>query len=159
MPEITGIDLALYIGQHHPDIKVLILSMHSNEEYIAKALEAGAHGYLPKDASMKELLEAIETIGNGGKYFNKEISDKILQSFVSRSHRGNSLIRHESLTKREMEIVGLIVEGLSNKEIADQLSISIRTVDSHKNNIMKKLELKSSIDLVKYAIKNQLTSL
>ncbi|MCD4834147.1 MAG: response regulator transcription factor [Bacteroidales bacterium] len=159
MPEISGIDIAKYVSENYPEIKILILSMHSNEEFITKALSAGANGYLPKDTSMNELLEAINTIYTGDNYFNKEISDTILKSIINKSKSAKENAKNETLTKREKEIVNLVVDGLANKEIADKLFISVRTVDSHKNNIMQKLNLKSSVELVKYAIKNNLAKL
>ena len=155
MPDISGIEVAKSISENYSDIKILILSMHSNEEFITKALSVGANGYLPKDTAMAELLEAIHTIYKGENYFNKEISDTILKSLRNKSQKNEG----KSLTNREKEIIELVVEGLTNKEIADKLFISIRTVDSHKNNIMQKLNLKSSIELVKYAIKNNLAKL
>jgi DNA-binding NarL/FixJ family response regulator len=158
MPDISGIEITKYISEKYPKIKTLVLSMHTNEEFITKALSAGANGYLPKDTSMNELLEAINTIYNGDNYFNKEISDTILKSIINKSKTG-STSKGESLTKREKEIVSLVVDGLTNKEIAEKLFISIRTVDSHKNNIMQKLKLKSSVELVKYAIKNNLAGI
>jgi len=155
MPDISGIEVAKSISENYSDIKILILSMHSNEEFITKALSVGANGYLPKDTAMSELLEAIHTIYKGENYFNKEISDTILKSLRNKSQKNEG----KSLTNREKEIIELVVEGLTNKEIAEKLFISIRTVDSHKNNIMQKLNLKSSIELVKYAIKNNLAKL
>lgn len=155
MPDTSGLEIAKYVSENYPDIKILILSMHSNEEFITKALNIGANGYLPKDTSMAELLEAIHTIYKGENYFNKEISDTILKSLRNKPHENNG----KSLTNREKEIIKLVVDGLTNKEIADKLCISVRTVDSHKNNIMQKLNLKSSIELVKYAIKNNLANL
>ena len=157
MPDISGIEVAKHVSENYPDIKILILSMHSNEEFISKALNVGANGYLPKDTNMTELLEAINTIYKGENYFNKEISNTILKSLINKSKEESS--SNKTLTKREKEIIKLVVEGLTNKEIADKLCISIRTVDSHKNNIMQKLNLKSSVELVKYAIKNKLANL
>jgi len=154
MPDISGIEVAKHISENYTGIKILMLSMHSNEEFITKALSVGANGYLPKDTSMSELLEAINSIYKGENYFNKSISDTILKSLMNKPKEEN-----KSLTKREKEIINLVVEGLSNKEIAEKLCISIRTVDSHKNNIMQKLGLKSSVELVKYAIKNKLAKL
>jgi len=159
MPDISGIEITKYVTENYPEIKILILSMHSNVEFITKSLGAGANGYLPKDTSMNELLEAINTIYKGENYFNKDISDTILKSIINKSKSAKENSKNESLTKREMEIVSLVVEGLANKEIADKLFISVRTVDSHKNNIMQKLNLKSSVELVKYAIKNKLVNI
>ncbi len=155
MPDISGIEVTKFVRKTFPEINILILSMHSNEEFITKAIKAGANGYLPKDTSMNELLEAINTIYKGDNYFNKSISDTILKGMVNKSKSDTN----ESLTARELQIVGLVVDGLSNKEIAHSLCISVRTVDSHKNNILHKLKLKSSIELVKYAIKNNLVNI
>jgi len=155
MPDISGIDITKYVSENFPEINILILSMHSNEEFITKALNAGANGYLPKDTSMNELLQAINIIAKGENYFNKGISDTILKSMVNKS----KVSKNDTLTSRELEIVHQVVEGLSNKEIAEKLIISVRTVDSHKNNILHKLGLKSSVEMVKYAIKNNLVKL
>jgi DNA-binding NarL/FixJ family response regulator len=157
LPGISGIEIAKYVCKNYPNVKILILSMHSNEEFITKALNAGANGYLPKDTSMTELLEAINAIYKGENYFNKNISDTILKSIINKSK--NESTEQETLSKREKEVITLVVDGLTNKEIAEKLFISIRTVDSHKNNIMQKLNLKSSVELVKYAIKNNLAKI
>lgn len=157
MPDISGIDITKTITEKYPDIKILILSMHSNEEFITKALSSGANGYLPKDTSMNELLDAIYTIHGGSNYFNKNISDTILNSVINKSQ--NKTSNNKTLTKREEEIISLVVDGFTNKEIADKLCISIRTVDSHKNNMMQKLKLKSTVELVKYAIKHNIVRL
>jgi DNA-binding NarL/FixJ family response regulator len=156
MPEISGIEVTKYVSENYPDIKILILSMHTNEEFITKALSSGANGYLPKDTSMNELLDAINTIYKGDNYFNRNISDTILKSIIDKSKNNQNNSKNEKLTKREKEVVQLVVDGLTNKEIADKLFISIRTVDSHKNNVMQKLKLKSSVELVKYILKNNI---
>ncbi|MEZ4999175.1 MAG: response regulator transcription factor [Bacteroidales bacterium] len=159
MADISGIEITRYITEKYPSVKVLILSMHKNEEFITKSISAGADGYLPKDTSMKELLEAIYVISQGGNYFNREISDTLLSSLIKQSKSQVKAVKPATLTSREREIIHLVVEGLTNKEIAERLFISIRTVDSHKNNIMQKLNLKSTVEMVKYAIKNNLAEL
>lgn len=159
MPDISGIDITRHLAGNYPDIKVLILSMHKNVEFITNSLAAGANGYLPKDTSMKELLEAIEVISRGGNYFNRDISDTLLSSIIKKSKSQSTEAKAVSITAREREIINLVVEGLTNKEIAERLFISIRTVDSHKNNLMQKLNLKSTVELVKYAIRNNLAEL
>lgn len=159
MPGISGIEVSKMIKSSYPTVKVLILSMHTNEEFITKAIDIGADGYLPKDTSMKELLEAIRVISHGESYFNKSISDTIIKSMINKSKSKQVAGKKASLTNREIEIVLLVVDGLTNKEIAEKLFISVRTVDSHKNNIMQKLHLKSSVDLVKYAIRNKMVNL
>jgi len=162
LPDMSGIELTKKITEDYPDIKVLMLSMHNNEEFIINSLKAGAHGYLSKDIQSAELLEAIRAVMDGKVYFNKEISQTIINNY--RTHYANT---NESgkkdistlLTERETEVIKLIGEGMINKEIADRLCISIRTVDAHKNHIMQKLGLRSTVELVKYAIKNKLIDL
>lgn len=159
MPDRSGIEIAKQVNQEFTDIKILFLSMHTNLEYITKAVEVGALGYLPKDAGMDELLLAIKAISKGEKVFHPTVSERLLTSYMNQlsSHGDQDLI--QTLTCRENEIIKLIVEGLSNSEIANKLYISIRTVDSHKSNILQKLQLKSTVDLVKFAIKNRLATI
>lgn len=151
MPGLSGIEATRLIKKEYPCLKILILSMHSEESFIRSAIEAGASGYLPKEIDHNELIEAIHIIHEGGNYYSKDISNKLINSYLNKEK--------QNLTPREKEIVALVCDGLTNKEIADRLSISVRTVDCHKNNILQKLGLRSSVDLVKYAIKNQLISL
>lgn len=158
LPDISGIEVASRLTKLYPTVKILMLSMHTNEEFIVKAIKAGAHGYLPKDTSMDELLEAIHTIHQGEHYFNKDISNIILKGLANQSKNAEAPST-DALTRREKEIVKLVVEGLSNKEIAEKLFISIRTVDSHKTNILQKLNLKSTVELVKFAIRNKIAEL
>lgn len=158
MPQMSGIEACRLVNKKYPEIKFLVLSMHNDEEFIKGAIEAGAKGYLPKDICREELLEGILAINNGENYFSKNVSKTIMRNFVSKIKNGANK-KSESLTKRETEILKYVSEGFINKEIADKLNISVRTVDAHKNNIMNKLKLKSSIDMVKYAIKNNLVKL
>ena len=160
MPSMSGIEATKIITKEYPDIKVLILSMHNDEEFILNSIKSGAKGYLPKDTGRDELLKAIYAISNGEEYYNKDISDTILKGIIKKAKSESKLLNKiPTLTNREIEIIKLVAEGFINKEIADKLFISIRTVDSHKNNIMQKLKLKSTVDLVKYAIKNNLIEL
>jgi len=160
MPSMSGIEATRIITEEYPDIKVLILSMHNDEEFILNSIKSGAKGYLPKDTGRDELLKAIYSISNEEEYYNKDISDTILKGIIKKTKSESKLLNKiPNLTNREIEIIKLVAEGFINKEIADKLYISIRTVDSHKNNIMQKLKLKSTVDLVKYAIKNNLIEL
>ena len=161
LPEISGIELTKRICLEYPGINVLILSMYNNEEFIFNSLKAGAKGYLPKDTSRDELLKAIYTIHKGEEFFGESISKVMLKSYIKRAtdneepgDRTNAI-----LTSREIEILKLYVEGLINKEISDKLDISIRTVETHKNHIMRKLGLKSTVELVKFAIKNKIAEI
>jgi len=158
LPDISGIEITRQVSHDYPHLKVLILSMHNEDEFVINALKAGAKGYLPKDISKHELLEAIKTIYEGKEYFSKTISETFFKKFVQRTRIG---LQGENpiLTPRETEVVKLVAEGLKNQQIADKLFISVRTVDAHKNNIMKKLNLKSNIDIVKFAIKYELIKL
>jgi len=157
MPKITGIELTKIITEQYPDIKILILSMHKNEEFVITAMINGAKGYLPKDTSRKELLDAINSIANGEEYLGKLISSSILKSYIKKSSSCfDRLNKDEQLTGREIEIIELIGKGFSNKEIADKLFISVRTVDSHKNHIMCKLKLRTTAELIIYGIKNKI---
>ncbi len=158
LPDMSGIEITRQVTHDYPGLKVLILSMHNENEFVVNALKAGAKGYLPKDISKHELLEAISNINDGEEYFSKSISDAFLRKFVQRTRVGLQG-KNPVLTPRETEIVKLVAEGLKNQQIADKLFISVRTVDAHKNNIMKKLNLKSNIDIVKFAIKYELIKL
>jgi len=157
IPTISGIELTKIITSEYPEVRILILSMHKNNDYVVNAMINGAKGYLPKDTSRKELLEAIHTIAQGDEYLGKLISASILRSYIKRTHSGfERLDKDEQLTTREIEIIKLVGQGMSNKEIADNLFISIRTVDSHKNHIMNKLKIKSTAELIIYGIKNKI---
>jgi DNA-binding NarL/FixJ family response regulator len=155
LPGISGIELTRKVCSSHPEIKTLILSMYNNEEFIFNALKAGAKGYLPKNTTRDELLEAIHSVCEGEEFFGKPISETILKSYVKRAtdEEKPSERSGEMLTSRELEILKLYAEGFINKEISDKLDISIRTVETHKNHIMRKLGLKSTVEMVKYAIR------
>lgn len=159
LPDMSGIEVTKKITKLYPDIKILILSMHNNEEFILSSLRAGANGYLSKDIESAELLEAIHSVMNGKIYFNKEISQTIINNYRAGAPVHSEPGGSNSLTDRETEVITLVGEGYINKEIADKLCISVRTVDAHKSHIMQKLGLKSSVDMVKYAIKNKLINL
>lgn len=155
MPDMSGIDACKEISSKYPCVKVLILSMHTNEEFIIEAIKSGAQGYLPKDTGRTDLLKAIRTLNDGNEFFSAEVSQTIIRNLMKQ--KDESPI--STLTQRELEIIKLVAEGLLNKEIANKLCISIRTVDAHKNNIMNKLELRTNVDLVKFAIKHKLIEL
>ena len=161
LPNMSGIEITKILKKDYPKIKILMLSMYTSEDFIFNGLKAGINGYLPKNTTRDELLLAIEEVNNGNEYFSKSISNIILKSFVNSAKYGNNATddKLSILTKRETEILKLVVEGVSNQHIADQLFISIRTVETHKTSIMKKLELNNTIDLVKFAIKNKIIEL
>ena len=160
MPGKSGIELIRRISEKHPQIRVLVLSMYVTEDYIFNALKAGARGYLPKqDTTKSDLLKAIRTISGGEEYFSDSVA-QVISKLYSHSAKStstpDSMARKASLTSRETEILRLYTEGLSNLEIANQLNISVRTVETHKNNIMQKYNFKSTVDMVKFAIRNKL---
>jgi DNA-binding NarL/FixJ family response regulator len=158
LPDGSGIEATKILSEEYPNAKVLILSMHTGEDFIFNAIKAGAKGYLPKNTTRKEMLEAIQAISKGEEYFSESISNIILKSYIKKAKNGEKETppNEEQLTTREMEILKLFAGGLSNQEIADKLFISIRTVESHKNHIMQKLELDSTVDLIKFAIRNKI---
>lgn len=156
MPGQSGIDVALQISCQYPEIRTMILSMHTNEEFVINAIKAGVKGYLSKDTSRQELLEAIEIIHQGGEYYSQLVSEHFLKSYIKKFKADASFVDNKTLTPRELEVLKLCATGLSNKEVADKLFISIKTVDCHKNNIMQKLKLKNSAEMVLYAVKNKI---
>lgn len=156
MPEMNGIEMARIICNQLPQIKVLIISMHDNEDYINQALDAGASGYLLKDSSKEELLKAIKALENGETYCSGDVSKILLNNFLIANRTKKLKIEAEEkldLTKREKEILKLISDGLSNKEIASKLFVSTRTIDTHRYNVMQKLNVKNGAELVRTAFK------
>ena len=132
--------------------------MHLNETYISTAFKAGPLGYLAKNTTRDELITAIREVACGNKYVGKEVSEVITQGYIRRA-QAEDQPEDELLSKREIEILRLSAEGLGNKEISDKLFISVRTVESHKNHIMQKLNLKSPVEMVKFAIKKGLINI
>jgi DNA-binding NarL/FixJ family response regulator len=157
LPDTTGIEITKRVTVEYPEMHVLILSMYTNEDFIFNSVKAGARGYLPKNTSREELLNAIHAIFEGEEFFSDSISKIMLRSYVRKAKEDDSPPNRPvvPLTSREIEILKLFAEGFINKEISDRLDISIRTVETHKNHIMKKLELKSTVELIKFAIKNK----
>lgn len=159
LPGRSGIDLCRLVKEEYPGVRILFLSMYTNEEFVINAIKAGASGYLPKNISQNELLLAIRSIYNCDDYFSGTISDIILKSYLRKSRETDQKSPLEQLSKREIEILGLVAEGMSNSEIAERLYISTRTVESHKNHIMQKANLKTPVELVKFALKNNIARL
>jgi DNA-binding NarL/FixJ family response regulator len=161
LPDTNGIEITKRITAEYPEMRVLILSMYTNEDFIFNAVKAGARGYLPKNTSREELLSAIHAIYEGEEFFADSISRIMLKSYVRKAKEDDLTSQGGPipLTSREIEILKLFAEGFINKEISDQLDISIRTVETHKNHIMKKLELKSTVELIKYAIRNKIVEI
>lgn len=162
MPEMNGIEVVAEINKHHKDIKTLVLSMHDSEEYVVKSIHAGADGYLLKGASKKEFLKALHQVAAGGKYFTGDVSTIIMNNFVNGNSNAKNTPKTEvlelpfKLTKREKQILNLVLELKNNKDIADELQISKRTAEVHRFNLMKKLEVKNLMELTNKAKEYQL---
>ncbi len=151
MPKMSGIEAAKEIKRRYPQVKILILTMHKKKEYLNDAIAAGADGYLLKEDVAKELGSAIDKVRQGQNYISPLLSDEMTNLFVQ-SRRLVPEIPVEPLTPREIEIIKLITEGKSSREIAALLFLSFRTIQNHRTRIMRKLSLKKNTDLVKYAI-------
>ena len=160
MPNLRGLEATREIKIINPAVKVLILTMHKDKEYLYHAFSAGAEGYLLKEDADSELLSAIDTLRRGGTYISPLLSTQLADLFMQKSRPTAEQMSSpgELLTTREREIIKLIAEGKSSKEVADLLFISSRTVQHHRANIMKKLNIKKTADLVKYAIQKGYTS-
>lgn len=156
MPRMNGLAATELLRQQAPMIKILVLSVHNNREYICRIIQAGAHGYVSKESSPSELLEAIESVHRGETFFTPEMAQAAVQQMVSHGGRKEPLAQ---LTGREREVLVLIAEGQSNKEIANHLGIGVRTIETHRERIMRRLDIHSVAGLTKFAIANGLVSL
>lgn len=156
MPEMNGIEAMKKIKESSPESKIILMSMEISEEFISQALEYGVSGYLPKDVRKATLISAIEKVYEGEEFFDPKVSEAIFKNYYKKKTKGPAAASKGSgkISKREEEILTLVCNGLTNKEISDQLFISVRTVDSHKSHIMEKLGLKNTIELIKFSIKN-----
>ncbi len=157
MPGLRGIEATHEIKSTHPEIKILILTIHKKKNYIRHALEAGADGYLLKEATGDELFDAISIVQKGGSYVSKALSQELTPEMINIYREGGKSVK-EVLTTREKEILKLLAEGKSSQEIAALLFISIYTVNNHRANIIKKLKMNKTADLVKYAIREGYTT-
>jgi DNA-binding NarL/FixJ family response regulator len=160
LSNLSGIELTKEITAKFPNIKIIILSMHIGEDFIINAINAGARAYIPKNTTKKELIDSIKAVSVGGEYYPPNISSIIIKNIV-RKKLGDAK-KHapkDILTSREIEILKLYCDGMSNKDIGEKLFISVKTVESHKNHIMIKLDLRSQVDLIKYAIREGIVNL
>ena len=158
MPHLRGIEAIREIKLIVPGVKILILTMHKDKEFLCHAVTEGAEGYLLKEDADTDLFAAIEKIRQGDHYISPLLSGELTYELIQASHKGQALPSPDMLTLREREILKLIAEGVSNKIIADLLSISIRTVENHRANIMRKLNIRDTANLVKYAIRRGYTT-
>lgn len=157
MPQMSGIELTLQLRQKYPQIKVLMLSVSEEAEMIREAFQAGVWGYMMKKSGKAELQKAIESIKNGQRYFSESVVFELMRLGLTDNIPHNEISQEfNQLTEREIEIIRLISKELSSQEIAEKLFIAPKTVETHRHNILKKLGLKNTVGLVKYALKNGL---
>ena len=158
MPRTNGLEAIKDIKKGHPQVKVIALTVHKTEEYIVAALEAGADGYVLKDANHSELVMAIKTVLMGKRYLSPSISEKVIQGYLDGRKGYKATTAYDTLTQREREILKLIAEGYKNKDVADYLYISLKTVEKHRANLMRKLDLHNAAALTAFAIEKGLVS-
>lgn len=161
MPDMNGLETARQLRHAHPDVKIIMLSMHADEEYVLQALRAGATGYLLKGARRAELELAVTAVAAGETYLSPSASKHVVGDFVQRASGAESAVEaapHERLTPRQRQILQLIADGQSTKEIARTLNLSVKTVEMHRTQLMDRLDIRDVARLVRYAIKNGLVS-
>lgn len=154
MPEVNGVEATAIIKSTLPDMKIIALSMHSEKHYIKGMLEAGASGYLFKNCTYNQLITAIETVVSGKKYLGDEITEVLIDDYLD-SKTENGDIATE-LTERELEVLKLYADGKTTREISEELFVSVKTVGTHKQHIQEKLNIKTTVEMIKYAIKQGL---
>ena len=158
MPRTSGMDAIVQIKRQHPDVKIVALTFHKEEKYIHATLEAGADGYVLKDDSRTELFNALASVASGNNYLSPSIVDKVVAGYLSGGDTSTAKPSWEVLTRREREVIKLIAEGKRTKEIADYLSLSPKTIEKHRTNLMRKLDLHNVSEVTVYAIKNGFVS-
>ena len=158
MPLLNGIEATSQITRRAPEVRVLILSMYSDEAYILQVLQAGAKGYLLKDSADADLIRAVSAVGKGKSFFSPAVAKVMLDDYVRHLAERGITDRYDSLSEREREIFQLIAEGHSNKEMADLLSLSVSTVETHRAHIMEKLDVHSTAEIVLYAVRKGVIS-
>ncbi|MFC5626872.1 response regulator transcription factor [Algoriphagus winogradskyi] len=156
MPELDGLQLTKWVKENHPKTKVIILSMHDNDHYVQEIILADAEGYLLKENTSEELVNAVNRVLDDGIYYSDQIVGKLRSNFQLQNKKHEIL---QSLSERELDVLQLIIQELTTQEIADKLFISRHTVESHKKNLFKKTDQNSLVGLVKFSISNQLINL
>jgi DNA-binding NarL/FixJ family response regulator len=157
MPGMTGLEATRHILKANPKTQVVVLTMHESEELLREVLDAGARGYVLKTDKGRELISAIEAVRNNNAFFTSKIAEMVFVGYLETERTGaKSVKRVQALTPREKEVLHLVAEGKSNKEVAADLNISIKTAEAHRINIMRKLNAHSVVELVKYAMRNNM---
>jgi len=159
MPHMNGLEAMVSLRKQVPDAKILILTMHESKEYIAQVVRSGARGYLLKDSAPAELVAAIKAVHNGEVYFSPSVSKVLIEEMAGGNRQTADGQARPHLTDREREVLSLIAEGLLNKQIADRLGIGVRTIETHRERIMRKLDIHTVAGLTKYAIARGMTSM
>lgn len=158
MPLLNGIDATAQIIKHNPKTGVIILSMHSDESYLVRVLTAGARGYLLKDVAEIDVIRAIQTVAQGKPFFSPQVSQALLEDYMRQLVQRGLQDSYDLLTDREKEILQLLAEGKSNKEAASLLNVSVHTVETHRANLMQRLNLHSTAEIVLYAVRKKIIS-
>jgi DNA-binding NarL/FixJ family response regulator len=153
MPQLNGIDVTAQALKQSPKLKVIILSMYADESYVLRALMAGAKGYLLKEATEEDLIPAVRAVAAGKSYFSPAISRVLLEDYVRHLQRRGMQDSYDLLTDREREVLQLLAEGRSNKEVATVLDLGLSTVETHRANLMQKLDLHNTAEIVLYAVR------
>ncbi len=159
LPGMSGIQTTQVITRLYKNVRVLMLSMHNNEDYILRSVEAGACGYILKDSSSDEMIKAIRTIASGEKYYSSPVASIILSGYMQQLKKGSRHGRTErqsKLSNKEKEILQFLVDGMSSREIAEKLQLSVRTVDNHRANMMRRLQVRNAAELVRMAVEDKL---
>lgn len=158
MANLSGLEATRQLRQAQPDIRVLMLTMHADEDYFFEAVHAGASGYILKEASPGEVIEAVRTVARGGVSFHCDLARKLLDDYLRRVQTGEEGESFSRLTEREREILRLTAEGRSARDIANLLTLSPKTVERHRTNLMDKLNLRNRAELIRYALRKGLVS-
>jgi DNA-binding NarL/FixJ family response regulator len=156
MPNLNGIEATAQIVKKNPAVGVVILSMHADETYLVRALSAGAKGYLLKDSAENDLIRAVRTVHAGRPFFSPAIAQTLLEDYMRRLQQQNLQDSYDLLTDREKEVLQLLAEGKSNKEVATLLDLSLYTVETHRANLMQKLNLHNTAEIVLYAVRKKI---
>ncbi len=158
MPHLNGIDASAQIIHRNPRVGIIILSMHSDEGYIVRALSAGAKGYLLKESLEEDIVQAVRIVAQGRPFFSPRITQTLLDDYVRQLRQKGLQDSYELLTDREKEVLHLVAEGKSNKEVATMLDLSVYTVETHRTNLMQKLNLHNTAEIVLYAVRKKIIS-
>jgi len=155
LPGLNGLDLAAKLQQEIPEVKIVILTMHKSEDFVARALHAGVKGYVLKENALEELIQSIGKVNDGGMFLSNTITELVVNSYMKESQSGIH-DSSKSMSTREREILQLLAEGYNNKDVSEKLNLSVKTVETHRANIMRKMGFKNITELVLFAVRNHM---